>query len=1141
MTHRSNQAVASQGRPLTRAEPPHPRRERPRRRRAAALSLVGAGVAVLAAGVWLVRLPIGEMALRGALAERGLVANFRLIQLDFSGATLADLTIGDAAHPDFSAGLAEAGWTWRGLTPALQTLRVLRPELRLNVDQSGRISAGSLDGLRASGAGGARPSVPRIRLDVENGAALITAPFGLLRAEFEAGGTLGRDFSALARLTETTHAGDDYALDSGLAELTAQSQGETISLHFTGRARSLTWAGARFGAANLDLTAHAPIDLANMAAEASWRIGALRANGASASGVSGAIRGRADLSEAGLTLAGWTGEGHVSAVRAAIGAQSLLAAQIDAHFEGSGARARGAWSATAARYEGMSVRSARPSAAGEINLLSPGAFNGDARVLLAGAALDSRMQANLARAIPNIASSPVGPTLAQAEFALDRAADRFDIAIPLSLASSEGITRLTVTQPIEARAASGAVMRVTPLRGDAPALVMQWPGGALHGAVALDIDGGGLPSANMLVDSIDWAPGAPFEADGTVTIRQWRAAGASIAADEIGIVIAVQPDRLGRIDLTGPLTINGPLGDGAVRDMIADLDLAVQWGAGWRITPNRGCLPVRIAGLDAAGLSFQGGAFGLCAGQSGAIASANASGQWSDGFVIESLRLNGRMAGPGAQPARLSAARVVGRFSGGGDAVALNLEASTPALSVDMSPERTLTVTGETLTANAHFGGAAWRVEGAFQRGSINDPGFPGEVSAIQGRWSAAPEDERVVVRVAAGEAMVTAHAVGPEDERPMFNAMRLADVSAEMRGGAVNAQGALLLDDKARALANFTAHHEIEAGAGQASFTADAMEFGDALQPYEITELVRGVVENVRGPAGGAANVVWDRDGVRASGRVRLNGVSLALATIPIIEDIRGDVEFDNLFTLTTPPGQNVTVGLVNPGIAVRSGQVRFQLLGDLRVAVEQAEFEFASGVLALEPTTITLGADEAEVRLLLRNVDAATLLSQLNMPDLHATGRIEGSFPLLLARNTAYVKNGELRAAPGGGVIQYVGQAGEGATGMSRVAFDALRSFSYDDLRITLNGDISGEVVSAIHFTGENTGRPVDLTEIAAIPGVGRVTARGVPFVFNVTVTAPFRRLAQTAAGFVNPGELIGDAVNGPPQEDQPEPENQ
>jgi hypothetical protein len=383
------------------------------------------------------------------------------------------------------------------------------------------------------------------------------------------------------------------------------------------------------------------------------------------------------------------------------------------------------------------------------------------------------------------------------------------------------------------------------------------------------------------------------------------------------------------------------------------------------------------------------------------------------------------------------------------------------------------------------------------------------------------------LIEVEAGEAALTAHAASVEDERPLFNPMRLANVNAEMRGGVIDARGLLLLDSQARNLASFTARHDVESGAGLASFSAEALQFGDALQPYEITELARGVVENVRGPASGAAEVTWDKEAVRANGRVRLEGVSLAMSTIPIIENVRGEVVFDDLFALTTPPGQQVSVGLVNPGIAVENGRLRFQLLGAQRVAVESAEFDFASGILALDPTIITLGADEANVRLLLRDLDAARLLSTLNFPDLHATGTIEGSFPLRLARNTAFVTNGELYAAPGGGTIQYVGTAGESATGAARVAFDALRSFDYDKLRITLNGDISGEVVSSISFTGENSGRPVDLTELAPIPGVSRVTARGVPFAFNVTVTAPFRRLAQTAAGFANPRDIISDVM--------------
>ena len=124
----------------------------------------------------------------------------------------------------------------------------------------------------------------------------------------------------------------------------------------------------------------------------------------------------------------------------------------------------------------------------------------------------------------------------------------------------------------------------------------------------------------------------------------------------------------------------------------------------------------------------------------------------------------------------------------------------------------------------------------------------------------------------------------------------------------------------------------------------------------------------------------------------------------------------------------------------------------------------------------------------------------------------------------------------ATGGGRIAYTGQAGESTEGVTRVAFDALRDFRYDELGLTLNGDLNGEVVSDIHFTGENVGEPIDLSPVASLPGLGRVTMLGVPFRFNVKVTAPFRRLADTAATIIDPGSLINRRAQ-PPEEVDPD----
>src|SRR5262249_42776560 len=153
--------------------------------------------------------------------------------------------------------------------------------------------------------------------------------------------------------------------------------------------------------------------------------------------------------------------------------------------------------------------------------------------------------------------------------------------------------------------------------------------------------------------------------------------------------------------------------------------------------------------------------------------------------------------------------------------------------------------------------------------------------------------------------------------------------------------------------------------------------------------------------------DIAWTRETITATGHVALNGVSLATATLPVIQDLRGDIVFDDLFALTTPPHQEVSIGLINPGVAVRNGPVRFQLLPQQRVAIEQAEFGFASGVVAMTPETVKLGEDETNIELTMRDVDASSLVAEMQLSDLTATGTLEGSFPLRLTRQSAFVQN--------------------------------------------------------------------------------------------------------------------------------------
>ncbi|MGE0046079.1 MAG: YdbH domain-containing protein, partial [Hyphomonadaceae bacterium] len=127
----------------------------------------------------------------------------------------------------------------------------------------------------------------------------------------------------------------------------------------------------------------------------------------------------------------------------------------------------------------------------------------------------------------------------------------------------------------------------------------------------------------------------------------------------------------------------------------------------------------------------------------------------------------------------------------------------------------------------------------------------------------------------------------------------------------------------------------------------------------------------------------------------------------------------------------------------------------------------------------------------------------------------------------------------APGGGTIAYTGDAGRNAEGVAGLAFDALTRFHYDNLALVLNGDLGGDVITTIVFSGRNDAA---LNMGAVTPGgVPTFGGSDIPFRFNVRVTAPFRRLAETAAGLADATTIINRAqpVDLPPDMAPPQPE--
>ena len=236
MAHRSNQAVASQERELKQPPEDPPTPSRVLASWSMALGALGISLILLGGGIWFVRHSIASFMLGAALSERGADADFEFVNLDLSGAALANIRFGSETSPDATIPLIEARWRWNGLSPQLHFLRIVRPRLHFRMDEGGRVSAGSLEHLGGSAPGRRRPSIPAIELEILEGQALIDTPFGPLNATLQSSGTLGEDFSATGQIVRTTHAGQAYALDNGAAELVVLSRDNTLAFRLSASA-----------------------------------------------------------------------------------------------------------------------------------------------------------------------------------------------------------------------------------------------------------------------------------------------------------------------------------------------------------------------------------------------------------------------------------------------------------------------------------------------------------------------------------------------------------------------------------------------------------------------------------------------------------------------------------------------------------------------------------------------------------------------------------------------------------------------------------------------------------------------------------------------------------------------------------------
>ncbi|KFL46999.1 putative exoprotein [Sphingobium sp. ba1] len=1032
---------------------------------------VGTGtLALVLVGLWTQRAPIAENFVSRELNRRGVRANYDLVDVGLRTQRIEAIVLGDPAKPDLTAEWVEVDIAFTGVTPEVAAVRAGGVRLHGSY-KGGVLNLGELD--KFSDPNSTAPfSLPDILLSLTDARLRLDTDAGQVGLRIDGSGGLqsGFDGKVAAVMPRGTMAGCAMTDGSALLDI-AMRQGQP---HLTGPIRAAAFACR--GAATAMAQPVAVIDLT-----------------------------------LGKAFERWTG--HVDLSGEALKSNGLVlaspAGRID--FDGSKAGSQGRARINAATLAGGGTLIEQAALNGAWTFKSDEAtMQGN----LSGRNIRLVSRESLAAFRASTAGTPVAPLAARFADAVARAGDNNQLRTNFALVQRSAKGSLVLTNSRLA-ARSGAQAALSP----DGRVTLGWPGqgrAALDWALdgAITTRGGGLPQAALRLVR---RPGGGFGGD--LFVDPYAADNARLALDRVRFTAASD----GTTRFATSLRLDGPLPDGHLRGLTLPIEGQLAANGALRINPR--CVPFSVTEAHYGSFAIGQTRQTLCPLDGGALFAMGAGGI-SGGADIRKLALSGTS---GDSPLRLTADHARVALGQTGFALA-NADLS-------IGPQ----------DAPVHLTAASLD-------GRMTAKGFDGKASGAGGRIGTIPlilEQGNGDWRFDKGALAFRAAMTVRDSQVPArFIPLAVPDFTLMMRNSRIAATGTLTATRNGATVARTDIVHNLTTGQGHADLTVPDLAFGPDLQPEDVTPLALGVVANVKAKVNGQGRIDWTGSDVTSTGTFRTDNASLAAAFGPV-EGLSGELRFTDLINLVSAPGQEARIQSVNPGIEVRDGIVRYRLEAGQKVRIEGGGWPFSGGELVLLPTTMDFSADvDRYMTFRVIGLDAGAFIQAMELDNVSATGTFDGIMPLIFNAQGGRVAGGVLVARQEGmapllmpegvlpsipcdparqsGVLSYVGPVSNEQLGvMGRIAFDALKNLQYKCLTILMDGALDGEMVTNVVFNGVNRG------QLGGAPAGLARNFVGLPFLFNVRISAPFRGLMSTAQSVIDPTQTIRDEIGKQAQE--------
>ncbi len=392
---------------------------------------------------------------------------------------------------------------------------------------------------------------------------------------------------------------------------------------------------------------------------------------------------------------------------------------------------------------------------------------------------------------------------------------------------------------------------------------------------------------------------------------------------------------------------------------------------------------------------------------------------------------------------------------------------------------------GAALCAREEAPALRWSVSGvalgaALWAPRLDLPGLAVRLDGLSVAWGQTPQTPAIVMRSIDARADALRRTTTPADIVPlalMAHGEQADGQPWRFTGTASGGQGQLT--------ATLTGSHDPQSGEGRADLRSKPLRLasgGPGLAA--LSPLLAGRIADASGTLTGKAALVWGPSGVRSSGELRLQGVGGKLGPVTAA-GVNGVVALSSLSPPVIPDGQLLAVALLDVGVPLTDGTVRFGYGRDRRLDVDEALWHWAGGTLRTDPFELSPTAPKGTVTLRAEGVDLATILALIDVEGMEATGTLSGTLPVRLDGGRVGLDGGVLEAT-GAGLLRYdpahppsALQGEDGSPGA--LLLGALTDFRYESLRLTLDGEAGGDLRAGLSVRGANpafyNGYPVAL----------------------------------------------------------------